>query len=92
MGYKGDVFNMPNIQGTVYAPGAQPYSPGNSHIAWSGATFNPIAWPKTVPVINALANNSGTPRSRAIVPVVDRYAPDPYNYLYLSGVVGKSRA
>lgn len=92
MGYKGDVFNMPNIRGTVYAPGWQPYSPGNSHIAWSGATFNPIAWPKTVPVINALANNSGTPRNRASVPVVDRYATEPNNYMYLAGVVGKSKS
>lgn len=53
--------------------------------------MNPIAWPNVVPVINALANNSGTPRNRASVPVVDRYATDPFNYMYLSGVVGKSK-
>lgn len=89
--YKGDVFNMPNIRGTVYAPGRQPYSPGNSHIAWSGPTMNPIAWPNVVPVINALANNSGAPRNRATLPVVDRYATEPNNYMYLSGVVSKSK-
>lgn len=88
---RGPIFTIPNIQGRVYAPGNQPNAPGNSHIAWSGPVFHGIPWPKTVPVLNVLANNSGIPRTQAITPVNNQFAQLPSQYLTLGGVVQKSQ-
>lgn len=88
---RGLFFNFPNIAGTQYDPGAQPYSPGVSHQEWPGAVFHAIPWPRMVGTINALASHPGIPRMRAITPVVDRLSVFPANYLFLSGVVGKSQ-
>ena len=88
------MFRIPNIVGRIFAPGAQPYSPGNSHQAWGGhmgMQFSAMPWPTPVQSINALANNSGTPRSRAPIPVVNRYSPLPSDYLIIGGIVEKSK-
>lgn len=53
--------------------------------------FMPIPWPNAVPTINALANDPGTPRERAIIPVINRYALLPTNDLFIGGIVGKSQ-
>lgn len=91
---RGVPFFMPYIAGQQYAPGPQPYNPGESHQPWAGhmgLQYNPLPWPGIVQTINALANNSGTPRSRAILPEVDRYATLPSDYLFIGGFVGKSQ-
>lgn len=87
-------FRIPNLAGTVYAPGPQPYNPGESVQPWGGfmGLKNAITpWPLMVPVINALANNGGTPRSRAPIPVVNQYSPLPSELLYIKGFIGKSK-
>jgi hypothetical protein len=87
-------FFVPYIAGVEYAPGPQPYNPGESHQPWAGhmgLQFNPLPWPMFVQPINALANNSGTPRGRPIRPDVDRFAYLPSDYLYIAGFVGKSQ-
>lgn len=53
--------------------------------------FMLVPWPNAVPTLNALANDPGTPRARAIIPVVNRYAPLPTNDLFIGGFVGKSQ-
>ena len=89
----GALFRVPDNSGTVYAPGWQPNSPGNSSTpGWSGGMdFMPVPWPTMVPTINALANDPGTPRQRAVLPDVNRYAYIPENYMFIAGFVGKSQ-
>lgn len=89
----GALFNVPDNSGKQYAPGWQPNSPGNSSTpGWNGGqTFNMIPWPNAVPSLNALANDPGTPRNRAPLPVIDRYAFLPDQYLFIQGFVGKSQ-
>jgi len=87
-------FNFPNIAGNVYSPGPQPYSPGTSHMPWSGhmgMKDSPQPWPSQVPVLHMLASFEGTPRMRAPLPVVNQYGLLPYEYLYLQGQVGKKQ-
>ncbi|HKY44761.1 MAG TPA: hypothetical protein VJM50_16840 [Pyrinomonadaceae bacterium] len=92
-GFLGQLFNMPDNSGKKYAPGWQPYSPGNSSTpGWSGGMdFMGVPWPTAVPSLNALASDPGTPRARAILPDVNRYAFLPTNDLFISGIVGKSQ-
>ena len=87
------LFSMPNIQGRQYAPGWQPNSPGNSSTpGWSGGTdFHVIPWPNVVPTLNALANDPGIARQRAIIPENNRYSFLPEHYLFIAGFVGKSQ-
>lgn len=86
------LFNVPNIVGKKYAPGWQPNNPGESSTpGWPGASMQVLPWPDAVPVLNTLANNPGIPRARAPVPVVDRYADSPENYLFIGGAVSKSQ-
>lgn len=87
------LFRMPDNSGKTYAPGWQPNNPGNSSTpGWSGGMdFMPIPWPTAVPTLNALANDPGTPRERAIIPVINRYAYLPTNDLFIGGFVGKSQ-
>lgn len=87
------LFRMPDNSGQQYAPGWQPNSPGESSTpGWSGGMdYMLVPWPNVVPTINALANDPGTPRARAIIPVVNRYAPLPTNDLFIGGFVGKSQ-
>ncbi len=85
------LFNIPNIVGHQYAPGIQPNDPGESVAPHTGALFNPIGWPTAVPVLNMLIGNPGVARSRAPVPVNDRYASLPENYLFIAGFSGKSQ-
>ncbi|MNV95148.1 hypothetical protein D3C71_1900100 [compost metagenome] len=84
---------MPDNAGKKYAPGWQPNSPGESSTpGWSGgANFMGVPWPNAVPTLNALANDPGTARRRAILPDVNRYAFQPENDLFISGFVGKSQ-
>lgn len=92
-GFLGALFNVPDNSGKRYAPGWQPNSPGNSSTpGWSGGmNFMMIPWPDAVPTLNALANDPGTPRMRAILPDINRYAFLPTNDLFISGFVGKSQ-
>lgn len=86
---------FPYHAGMAYAPGPQPNSPGNSHLPWAGGFMGASAskqpWPGAVPVLHVLANNSGTPRARAPLPVVNRYAELPSDYFVINGFVGKSK-
>jgi hypothetical protein len=88
-------FFVPNIAGRAYAPGPQPYSPGNSHYPWMGnavglsASAQPA--PTPVGVINLLIGNPGLARIRANPPVVNQYAVLPSDYFYIRGFVGKSQ-
>lgn len=88
-------FIFPYIAGTAYAPGPQPYSPGESVMVniggLMGRNASPQMWPGTVPTLRTLASNPGTPRARASIPVVDNFAPLPSNYLYIDGFVSKSK-
>lgn len=87
-------FNMPNIAGNVFAPGPQPYSPGESHLPWSGhmgLKDCPQSWPGQVPVLNVLASFEGVARARAQTPFVNRFSPSPSDYLYLQDTVGKAK-
>lgn len=87
-------FNMPNISGNVYAPGWQPNSPGNSHIAWAGhmgLKDSPQSWPSQVPVLNVLASFEGVARTRAQLPFVNRFSPLPSEFLFLQDQVGKAK-
>jgi hypothetical protein len=85
------MFHMPYIAGTQYAPGIQPSNPGESVAPHTGALFNPLGWPTAVPVLNMLIGNPGVARARAPVPVNDRYASLPENYLFIAGISGKSQ-
>lgn len=92
---RGMFFNMPNIVGRTYAPGPQPNDPGQSYQPWAGhvigARNSPMPWPQMVGVFNLLIGNPGTARNRAPLPVVNTYASQPANYLFIGGVVGKSQ-
>lgn len=88
---RGIPFSVPYIEGTQYAPGPQPNSPGNSVAIWPHTTANLVPWPIPVPSLVALANNAGDPRMRAPIPVVDNYALLPENYLFITGFKGKSQ-
>jgi len=92
-GFLTALFNLPDNSGKQYAPGWQPNSPGNSSTpGWSGGMdFMPVPWPNAVPTLNALANDPGTPRNRAILPDINRYAFIPADYLFIGGFVGKSQ-
>lgn len=87
------LFRVPDNSGKQYAPGWQPNSPGNSSTpGWSGGLdFMAVPWPTAVPTLNALASDPGTPRTRAILPDINRYAPLPMNDLFIGGFVGKSQ-
>lgn len=87
------LFRMPDNSGKRYAPGWQPNSPGNSSTpGWNGGmTFMAVPWPNAVPTINALANDPGTARARAILPDINRYAVLPTDTLFIGGFVGKSQ-
>jgi hypothetical protein len=87
---RGVPFRMPNIQSLAYDTGYQPFNPGESDAAFFPAG-QLLPWPRVVGTINALANDPGTAHMRAPLPVVNQYAPFPANYLFLSGVVGKSQ-
>lgn len=86
-------FRVPDNSGKQYAPGWQPNDPGNSSTpGWNGGqTFMPVPWPNVVPSINALASDPGTPRARAILPDINRYAFLPADNLFIGGFVGKSQ-
>ena len=84
-------FIVPNVQPRFYAPGPQPNSPGESHIPDGNPHFSPIPWPNVVPTLLAWANNPGTPRANAPVPVINRVAPLLENFLFIGGIVQKSR-
>lgn len=86
------VVHMPYIAGRQYAPGWQPNNPGESSpVGWPGAAFNPTPWPSVVGTLSALANFAGIARARGETPVVDRYATNPNNYLFIAGFTGKSQ-
>lgn len=91
----GIPFRIPNIVGTQYAPGPQPNNPGVSYMPWAGhaigSSNSPKPWPTMVGVVNLLIGNPGVARNRAPIPVVNRYAPSPQNYLFIGGIVGKSQ-
>lgn len=89
----GALFTVPDNSGKSYAPGWQPNSPGNSSTpGWSGGQdFTMVPWPNAVPSLNALANDPGTPRERAVIPVVNTYTFLPEQFLYIGGFVGKSQ-
>jgi len=77
----------------AFDPGPQPYSPGQSNSVARRA-LNPFTlkpWPNVVGSINALMSSPGTPRMRAPVPVVNNYGPNPSNYLFIGGIVSKSK-
>lgn len=92
-GFLGALFRVPDNSGKRYAPGWQPNNPGNSSTpGWSGGMdFMPIPWPNVVPTINALANDPGTPRMRAVLPDINRYAFLPNEYLFIAGFAEKSQ-
>ena len=83
-------FHAPYIAGRRLDPGRQPYAPGESQ-ADSNPSFQAIPWPSVVPSLVALASNPGTPQARPVAVDNNATAPGLSNYLYLSGVVGKSR-
>lgn len=89
------VFRVPEIVGRSYSPGPQPSSPGNSHIPWAGAFMGLSAsaqpWPTRVGVFNLLIGNPGQARARAVIPVVNREAPAPSDFMFIRGFVGKSQ-
>lgn len=83
-------FMVPYIAGQFYRPGRQPNNPGESQIDTYDPHFGPIPWPNAVPSLVALASTPGVPRARALGIVNNAVAPDPTNYMFLGGVVGKS--
>lgn len=89
----GSLFHIPDNSGKTYAPGWQPNDPGNSSTpGWTGGRdFYMQPWPNAVPSLVALANDPGTPRMRAPLPVVDRYAFLPTEFLFIAGFTGKSQ-
>lgn len=87
-------FSFPYQANQFYPdPGPQPYDPGQSYspskARMTSLTLKP--WPNVVPSINALASMAGIPRSRAPTALVNAYAPNPANYLFIGGFVGKSQ-
>lgn len=85
-------FHMPNITGKFYRPGRQPNNPGESQIDnIDNGAGRMTPWPNAVPVINALANNPGIPRDRALGISNNSDAPLLANYLFLAGVAQKSK-
>lgn len=88
------IFNMPHIAGWQFAPGPQPYNPGQSVMPWAGhmgLKSIGLPWPGVVGTINALASDPGIARARAMVPVVNRVSFEPYDYLTIGGFIGKSQ-
>jgi len=91
---RGIPFRLPNYLSLFYDPGPQPYNPGQSEYPWGGhmgMQFSAQPWPNVVATVGALANNSGTARMRAGLPVVNRYAPLPEDYMFINGFSGKSK-
>lgn len=87
-------FHIPNIVGREFAPGPQPYAPGNSHIPWGGhmgMQFSAMPWPGSVPVLNVLASFQGIARMRAPLPIVNQYATLPSEYLFMNDTAGKAQ-
>ena len=77
----------------AFDPGPQPYNPGQSD-SLARAALTPYTvkpWPNVVGSINALLSSPGTPRLRAPTPLVNRYSPNPENYLFIGGFVSKSK-
>ena len=85
-------FFMPNVVGTQYRPGRQPYNPGESQMdGQQWPQFHAIPWPRPVASIIALANSPGIPRDRALQISNNSTAPYPANVMFLGGVVAKSQ-
>lgn len=88
------LFNIPHIIGHQFAPGPQPFNPGQSVQPWAGhmgLKSIGLPWPGIVGTINALASSSGVPRSRAVLPEINRFATEPFEYLTIGGFIGKSQ-
>lgn len=82
---------MPYIAGTVYNPGSQLYSPGETSTPY-GSFYHPIPWPNAVQSINLFAPSfSGVARAQPIQQDNNRVAPLPADYWFISGFVGKSK-
>lgn len=86
------VFHMPEIVGRAYAPGPQPYNPGESVTPnWPGSAYKPTPWPRGVQTLSTLANFGGMPQARAEVPINNALAGLPENFLFMAGFTGKSQ-
>lgn len=83
------LFAIPNITSwPVY--GAQIRDPGEPYTP-PVVGFRPLYTPNWVPVLHMLGSDPGTPRSRAVLPLVNRYGPLPTDYLFVAGVAQKSQ-
>jgi hypothetical protein len=88
---RGFPFIIPNITPTVYDPGPQPNDPGQSVRLTRNSPLTVKPWPNAVPSLITLLSTGGIARARAPVSVVNNYSPDPSNYLFIGGFVGKSK-
>lgn len=84
-------FFMPDNAGRQYVTGRQPWNPGETQADSGMPFFHMIPWPRPVASLVLLAHHSGIPRDRALLPVNNSTASQPENFLFLSGMVGKSR-
>lgn len=84
-------FRFPNLASLFFRPGRQPYNPGESQMDSGGPAFNLIPWPNAVPSLVALANNPGIARERGLAIVNNSVSSLPENFLFIGGVIGKSR-
>ena len=77
----------------VLDPGPQPLNPGRSNSVWrrEQTPYTVKPWPNVVGTISALLSSPGMARTRAPVPVVNNYGPNPANYLFIGGFAGKSK-
>ncbi len=87
---RGIPFRVPNTASLIYDPGPQPFDPGQS-VKQVATPFTLKPWPIGVPTLRTLLSYPGTPRARAPVAVNNQYSPDPSNYLFIAGFIGKSK-
>lgn len=87
----GVPFHFPNISGSSFITGNQPFNPGEPTADLGLTSYHLIPWPRVVGTIMALASDPGTPRNRAIIPDINQYGVFPANYLFLAGTASKSQ-
>jgi len=84
------LFVIPNLQSLVPITGQQIYDPGEPFTP-PVVGFSPLYTPNWVPVLHVLGSDPGTPRNRAVLPLVNRYGPLPTKNLFIAGVAQKSQ-
>lgn len=86
----GRLFNVPDNASLDYRVGLQMRQDGETNVpVIHGVAATP--WPRAVQPLKTLAHNEGIPRTNATAIVNNAVATLPQRWLYMDGVMGKSR-